>query len=358
MRLLITGTSGYIGSVLAPMALAAGHEVIGLDAGFFREQLFGDPPIQASELEIDVRDVQRDHLEDVDAVLHLAALSNDPLGDIDPELTLEINHRATVRLARLAKQAGVRRFVFSSSCSTYGAAGDDFLSEQAEFHPVTAYGLSKVLAERDLMALADDSFSPTFLRNATAYGVSPRLRLDLVLNDFVASAARQGRIVIKSDGTPWRPLVHVEDICRAFLAVLEAPREAVHNQAFNVGQTQENYRVRELAECVRQAFPDCAIELAAGGGPDKRCYRVDCSKIQRAVPGFEPRWTVAAGVRQLKKAFEEHGAPSSAPGDGRYWRLPTLKRLLSEGKVDGDLRRPGERRPAESTALQTVEGLA
>jgi nucleoside-diphosphate-sugar epimerase len=337
MRVLITGTSGYIGSVLAPMALAAGHDVLGLDAGFFRDQVFGPAPASVPELSLDVRDVQADHLAGIDAVLHLAALSNDPLGDIDPALTYEINHQATTRLARLAKQAGVKLFVFSSSCSTYGASGDDFLTEMAEFHPVTAYGRSKVLAERDLRRLADDAFSPVFLRNATAYGVSPRLRLDLVVNDFVATAAREGRIVIKSDGTPWRPLVHVEDICRAFLAVLEADRAAVHCHAFNVGQTEENYRVSELADCVRQAFPGCRVELAPGGGPDKRCYRVDCSKIRRKLPHFAPQWTVPAGVRELRAAFI-HSDMRAAAADSRYFRLPTLRRLLAEGRLAADLR--------------------
>ena len=356
MRLLITGTSGYIGSVLAPMALEAGHEVIGLDAGFFRDQVFGAAPASVPELSVDLRDVQSDHLAGVDAVLHLAALSNDPLGDIDPALTLEINHWATARLARLAKQAGVGLFVFSSSCSTYGAAGDGFLTETAEFRPVTAYGKSKVLAERALRLLADDSFSPVFLRNATAYGFSPRLRLDLVLNDFVASATRHNRIVIKSDGTPWRPLVHVEDICRAFLAVLGADRANGHCEAFNIGQTEENSRVRELAECVRKAFAGCRVELAAGGGPDTRCYRVDCSKVRRLLPEFQPQWTVAAGVRQLQAAFAER-PDLCAAGDGKFWRLPTLRRLMADGSLAPNLRPANGELEKTDTTSHAVEGV-
>ena len=336
MRILITGTSGYIGSVLAPMALAAGHDVTGLDVGFFRDEIL-TPPAAIEELNVDLRDVEPDHLAGIDAVFHLAALSNDPLGEIDPGLTHEINHRATARLGRVAKRAGVKWFVFSSSCSTYGAAGEDLLTEEAEFHPVTAYGQTKVLAENDLRSLADDSFSPVFLRNATAYGVSPRLRLDLVVNDFCAAAARDGRILIKSDGTPWRPLVHVEDICRAFLAVLHSDRTAVHNQAFNVGQSEENYRVSELAEIVRRAYPGCEVEMAPGGGPDKRCYRVDCSKICRIMPHYRPTWTVPAGVEQLREVFAGCAA-SEFGAEGRFLRLPKLRKLLAGGALQRDLR--------------------
>jgi nucleoside-diphosphate-sugar epimerase len=272
------------------------------------------------------------------AIIHLAALSNDPLGSLDPTLTYAINHQATVRLAREARQAGVKRFLVSTSCSTYGASGDDLLREDAAFNPVTPYGHSKVLAEREVADLADDSFSPTFLRNATAYGVSPRLRLDLVLNDFVAAGYATGRILIKSDGSPWRPLVHVEDICRAFIAILDAPREVVHNQAFNVGRTSENYQVRELADIVHETVPNSHVEYAGGGGPDPRCYRIDCSKIARLVPAFQPRWNVRLGARQLYEAYQRAGLTAADLTSPRYIRLARLRELLSEGDLDAELR--------------------
>ena len=274
-----------------------------------------------------------------EAVLHLAALSNDPLGNLNPRLTDDINHLASVRLARLAKQAGVRRFVFSSSCSLYGASGSDLLDEEATFNPVTPYGASKSAVEREVATLADDSFSPIFLRNATAYGLSPRLRLDLVLNEFVATAVLHGRIVIRSDGTPWRPVVHVEDICRAFTAVLAAPRAAVHNQAFNVGRTDENYRVSELAEMVREAVPGCVVEYAPGGGPDRRCYRVDCSKFPQQVPAFRPKWNVRRGIAQLVDAYRRVPLTDHDIQSQRFLRLPTLERQMTSGVIDAELRR-------------------
>ncbi|HEY2759652.1 MAG TPA: SDR family oxidoreductase, partial [Pirellulales bacterium] len=338
MRVLVTGSSGYIGSLLTPLLVEAGHDVVGLDNRWFADCTFGHPQPPLVEIQKDIRDLMADDLMGFDAVCHLAALSNDPLGNLNAELTYDINHHASVRLARLAKQAGVSRFVFSSSCSLYGAAGDSILTEQADFGPVTAYGESKVLTERDVSNLADDCFTPVFLRNATAYGVSPRLRLDLVVNDFVASACLHGRIIIKSDGTPWRPLVHVEDICRAFLAMLEAPRAAVHNQSFNIGRTQENYRVSEVAEMVRQTVPDCQIEYAAGGGPDKRCYRVDCEKVARAVPEFQPQWTVRKGIAQLYEAFQQAPLRQSDLDQQRFFRLPVLKQQMASGAIDEQLR--------------------
>src|SRR5713226_8101142 len=275
MRILVTGHKGYIGAVLAPLFAAEGHDVVGLDSDLFEQCTFGEPLREFPSIRKDLRDVELADLKGFDAVVHLAGLSNDPLGNLNPELTYEINHAASCRLAQLAKQAGIQRFMFSSSCSTYGAAGDKILNEEAEFNPVTPYGRSKVLVEQDVAPLADATFSPTFLRNATAYGVSPRLRADLVVNNLVGFAYTTGEVLIASDGTPWRPLAHIEDISRAFLAVLHAPREIVHNEAFNVGRTAENYQIRGIADMVRDVVPGSRIKYAPGGGPDPRCYRVD-----------------------------------------------------------------------------------
>jgi len=284
------------------------------------------------------RDATPADLEGFHAVLHLAGLSNDPLGNLNPQLTYEINHLASVHLAQSAKQAGVERFVFSSSCSTYGSAGDKILDESAEFNPVTPYGTSKVLVERDVSKLADSRFSPTFLRNATAYGVSPRLRFDLVLNNLVAWAFTTGRVYIKSDGTPWRPIVHIEDISRAFLAALEAPREVVHNEAFNVGRSEENYQVRDLAEIVKETVPGCKIEYAADAGPDKRCYRVDFSRISRALPGFQPQWDARKGARELYEAYQKVDLRHEDFEGARFKRIDHLQGLLASRRLDSTLR--------------------
>ena len=338
MHLLMTGHKGYIGSVMAPMFRRAGHTVVGLDNYLFEGCNFGECPPDIPARRLDLRDVIRADLEGFDAVVHLAALSNDPLGNFNPECTYEINHRASVRLAELAKEAGIPRFLYASSCSLYGVAGDKPVTEEAAFNPVTPYGESKVRVEKDLVHLADDDFSPTYFRNATAYGVSPRLRVDLVVNSLVGYAVTTGEVLIQSDGTPWRPLVHVEDICRAFLAGLHAPRELVHNQAFNVGQTEENYRIREVADIVRDVVPDCVIKYAEGGGPDSRCYRVDCSKIARTLPEFQPRWTVRRGVEQLYQAYIRHELSAMEFLGTKYLRIKRIKELQNQGRVDDSLR--------------------
>ena len=338
MRVLVTGHKGYIGTILVPMLLAAGHEVSGLDSDLYRGSTFGDSMPAIPEVEKDVRDVTAKDLQGFDAVLHLAGLSNDPLGNLNPDLTRLINHEATVRLGELAKAAGVSRYVFSSSCSNYGAGGDDWLNEESAFNPVTPYGVSKVKSEQGLAKLADDNFSPTYLRNATAFGVSPRLRFDLVLNNLTAWAFTTGRVFIKSDGTPWRPIVHIEDISRAFLAVIEAPREKVHNEAFNVGRNEDNYQIRELADMVQDIVPNCKVEYAEDAGPDLRCYRVDCSKILRVLPEFKPQWSARKGVQELYDAYKAVGLTLEEFEGDRYQRIAHIKSLLGSGKLGEDLR--------------------
>jgi nucleoside-diphosphate-sugar epimerase len=338
MRLLVTGHQGYIGSVMVPMLLAEGYSVVGFDTDFYNECTYGDSPKEIPGIKKDIRDVTHADLEGFDAVIHLAALSNDPLGNLNPELTFDINHHATVRFAQIAKEAGVHRFLFSSSCSNYGAAGDTMLTEEASFNPVTPYGESKVLAEKGLRPLADNHFSPVYLRSTTAYGISPRHRFDIVLNNLVAWAFTTGLIYLKSDGSPWRPIVHAEDICRAFIAILRAPRDVIHDQAFNVGITSENYQIRQLAEIVSQTIPGCRVEYAPDAGPDKRSYRVDFSKITREIPSFQPRWTARLGAQQLYESYRKTGLKLDEFEGPRYRRIDRIQNLLSSRRIDSSLR--------------------
>ncbi|MGH8269520.1 MAG: NAD-dependent epimerase/dehydratase family protein [Steroidobacteraceae bacterium] len=349
MRVLLTGHDGYIGHVLLPMLLDRGHHVTGLDSFLYEDCGFAaEEPSPSAVLRKDVREVELEDLGGLDAVLHLAGISNDPLGDLQPAATYAINHEASVRLARLAKEAGVSRYVFSSSCSNYGAAGDTFLDESAAFNPVTPYAQSKVWVERDVAKLADDSFSPTFLRSATAFGVSSRLRGDLVVNNLVGYACTTGDVLIKSDGMPWRPLVHIEDIARAFVAVLEAPRELVHNESFNVGITSENYRVREVAEMVAAVVPRSRVTYAGDASPDARNYRVDCEKIRARLPAFQPKWTVRKGIEQVYEAFCHHGTSAEEFLSSQFIRLKRIRELQTAGALDEMLRWRVARRPAST----------
>jgi nucleoside-diphosphate-sugar epimerase len=338
MRVLLTGNEGYIGTLLVPLLWARNHEVVGLDSGLFRAcTLKAIRPVEKTIRE-DVRDVEADDLDGVDAVIHLAGLSNDPLGDLNPRLTFAINHEATVRLAELAKRAGIRRFLYASTCSVYGAAGDQLLDEDSAFNPVTPYAESKARAEADLRRFADASFCPVYLRAATAYGVSPLLRFDLAVNNLVAWAATTGRVYLKSAGTSWRPFVHLEDIALAYITLLHAPAPAVHNRAFNIGRTAENYRIRDVAEMVRKSVPGTAIEFAPDASPDIRNYRVSCDRIARELPGYRPHWTVAQGVAEVYRGICEWGLDRDDFEGPRYNRIAYLKQLLGDGRVAADLR--------------------
>ncbi|MEA2001327.1 MAG: SDR family oxidoreductase [Actinomycetota bacterium] len=338
MRVLVTGHDGYIGTVLMPMLEEAGHVAVGLDTYLYRGCVFGTDASPVESIRGDVRDVRPGDLEGFDAVVHLAAISNDPLGDLNPECTYAINHHGSVHLAAAAKAAGVTRFLFSSSCSLYGSHGDAPVDELADFRPVTPYGRSKVLAEHDLSLLAGDDFSPTFLRNATVYGVSPRLRGDLVVNNLTGFAVTTGRVFLKSDGTSWRPLVHVEDVARAFLAVLEADRDRIHDEAFNVGTSEENYRIRDVAEIVRSVVPGSSVVLSNEAFDDLRNYRVNCDKLANTLPAFLPEWNVRRGVTDLFGAYVQEGLRLDDLEGSRFGRVRRVRDLRTAGRLDEELR--------------------
>ena len=338
MRVLVTGHDGYIGTILVPMLQQRDHEVVGMDSMLFEPCLFGTRTSAPDQLyRVDIRDAEVTHFRGVDAVIHLAGLSNDPAGDLNPAATYEINHIASVRLAELAKAAGVRRFLFSSSCSTYGGHGDDLLDESAEFLPVTPYGESKLFVERDLRELCDDTFSATYLRNATAYGVSERLRGDLVVNNLTGFAVTTNRVFLKSDGSSWRPLVHIEDISRAFCVLLEAERSLIHDEAFNIGATAENYRISDVAEIVGEVT-GADVTMSDEAFNDLRNYRVNCDKLTDRFPEAMPRWTVRRGAESLKAAMETNGLTLDDLEGAQLMRLRKLQEFMASGLLTDDLR--------------------
>jgi nucleoside-diphosphate-sugar epimerase len=339
MRVLVTGHQGYIGTVLTQRLFEAGHEVTGLDVGYFADCLLGAAGEPVARVAVDLRDVKPEHCAGFDAVVHLGAICNDPIGNLNPELTYEVNYRSTVALAAAAKASGVSRFLFSSSCSLYGAGNDDsLLDESAGFAPVTPYGESKILAEQDLLPLADDRFSPTFLRNATAYGFSPRLRGDLVVNDLVGHALLTGEVRLLSDGMAWRPLVHVDDIASAFVALLEAPREVIHAKAYNVGRSAENYLIRDVATMVSELVPGSTVTFAQGAGTDARNYRVSCERIAAEVPSFRPKWTVRTGIEQLIDEYRGRELRLDDLTGPRFQRLKRIKEMQTDGSLNQELR--------------------
>ena len=360
MRVLVTGHHGYIGSVMVNILRGAGHHVTGWDTDYYADCTFGQPDAHIEGLRKDIRDVHRDDLQGIDAVIHLAALSNDPVGNLKPEWTDEINYRASVSLAQAAKEAGVQCFVFSSSCSIYGAGGQSAQTEDAPLDPLTPYAVSKVRAEEAIARLADQHFSPVFLRNATVYGVSPRLRVDLVLNNLVGWAYLTGKVRIMSDGTPWRPLVHVEDLCRVFAAMLAAPRPRIHNQAFNVGVNGENYQVRDLASIVQRTVPRCVIEYTEEASADPRNYRVDFSKLACLIPAGTFRWNASRGAQELYAAFQGVGLTLQDFQGYPYTRLKQLQRLISTNRLDETLRWVGTRPDGKDPArlFTTAESRA
>jgi len=338
MKVLVTGSRGYIGCILVPMLQKEGHDVIGLDTDLYERCTFtGEVPDIPTILK-DVRDVEIEDLEGIDAIIHLAGLSNDPLGDFNADLTVDINERGSIHIAKLAKKVGIERFLFASSCSNYGASGSNFLDENSAFNPVTPYGNSKVAVEKALIDLADEKFHPTYLRASTAYGLSPRIRFDLVANNLTAWAFTTGKVYLKSDGTPWRPIVHVEDISRAYIAVLHAPLDEIHNNSYNVGTTTENYTIKEIAEIVKEVVPDCEVSFAPSAGPDKRCYRVNCDKIARNLHGFKPQWTARRGIEQLFEAYKQSNITLDDFEGPKYKRISHIKELIAENKLGKDFR--------------------
>ena len=356
MRVLVAGDRGYIGAVMVPFLRAAGHDVDGTDLGLYEGCDLGPGPEDLSgRAPLDLRDAVAGQLAGYDAVICLAALSNDPLGNLNPAATFSVNLDGTLALARAARQAGISRFLFASSCSLYGAAGSAGVAEDGEMFPVTPYGEAKVAAERELSLLAGDDFSPAYLRNATAYGASPRLRLDIVVNNLTAVAMTTGEVRLESDGTPWRPLVHIEDISRAFLAVLEAPRELIHDQAFNVGRPEDNVQVKDIAELVRDTVAGSRVSLAEGAGPDLRNYRVDFAKLHDTFPDLKLRWGVREGVEELAAAYAEHGLTYADFTSSRFVRLRRISDLLAAGLLDQMLRR---RDPAPFPPPEVVRELS
>lgn len=340
MRVLVAGDRGYIGAVLAPRLLETGHEVVGLDAGWYDGCDFGPRPGGYESRTGDIRDQRPEDLSGFDAVVNLAAISNDPVGHLNPDTTYSVNANGAAHLARVARDAGVTRYVFSSSCSLYGAAGDGAVTEDSEFNPVTPYGVSKMMAEQLISKFADDSFSPTYLRNATAYGSSPRLRADIVVNNLTGAALTRGEVRLQSDGSPWRPLVHAEDISRAFVAVLSADREVVHEQAFNVGRDEDVVQIRTIATLVSERT-GAPVTFVEGASPDKRDYRVDFGKIRRLLPSFQPTWTVPAGIDQLADDMSRYGL-TVQEFEHTFVRLEQINRLRAEGRLDEQLRRVGD----------------